>query len=79
MIVSLTHTDSNSCRIEDLLTAWDEQNRTEARAASETAKGTGAGGEETGTSGLQPEAEAKKPQTYRWPGATLRDGSVADY
>jgi hypothetical protein len=23
--------------------------------------------------------EAKKPQTYRWPGAKLRDGSVADY
>lgn len=23
--------------------------------------------------------EAKKPQTYKWPGATLRDGSVADY
>lgn len=25
------------------------------------------------------EDEAKKPQTYRWPGARLRDGSVADY
>ena len=25
------------------------------------------------------EAAAKKPQTYRWPGAHLRDGSVADY
>jgi galactonate dehydratase len=25
------------------------------------------------------EAAAKKPQTYRWPGAKLRDGSVADY
>jgi galactonate dehydratase len=25
------------------------------------------------------EAEARKPQTYRWPGARLRDGSVADY
>ncbi len=25
------------------------------------------------------EEEAKKPQTYRWPGAKLRDGSVADY
>jgi galactonate dehydratase len=24
-------------------------------------------------------AEAKKPQTYRWPGAKLKDGSVADY
>jgi galactonate dehydratase len=23
--------------------------------------------------------EAKKPQTYKWPGATLKDGSVADY
>jgi len=23
--------------------------------------------------------EAKKPQTYKWPGRTLRDGSVADY
>ena len=23
--------------------------------------------------------EAKKPQTYRWPGAKLRDGSIADY
>jgi len=22
---------------------------------------------------------AKKPQTYKWPGATLKDGSVADY
>lgn len=25
------------------------------------------------------EEEAKKPQTYRWPGAKLRDGSIADY
>lgn len=25
------------------------------------------------------EAEAAKPQTYRWPGAKLKDGSVADY
>jgi hypothetical protein len=25
------------------------------------------------------EAVAKKPQSYRWPGAKLRDGSVADY
>jgi galactonate dehydratase len=25
------------------------------------------------------EEEAKKPQTYRWPGAKLRDGSVSDY
>jgi galactonate dehydratase len=25
------------------------------------------------------EQEAKKPQTYRWPGARLADGSVADY
>jgi galactonate dehydratase len=24
-------------------------------------------------------AEAKKPQTYRWPGAKLKDGSIADY
>ena len=24
-------------------------------------------------------AEAAKPQTYRWPGAKLKDGSVADY
>ncbi len=23
--------------------------------------------------------EAQKPQTYKWPGATLKDGSVADY
>ena len=23
--------------------------------------------------------EANKPQTYRWPGARLRDGSVSDY
>ncbi len=23
--------------------------------------------------------EAKKPQTYKWPGATLKDGSIADY
>jgi len=25
------------------------------------------------------EEEARKPQTYRWPGARLKDGSVADY
>ena len=25
------------------------------------------------------EEEAKRPQSYRWPGARLRDGSVADY
>ena len=25
------------------------------------------------------EAEARKPQSYRWPGAKLRDGSVSDY
>jgi galactonate dehydratase len=25
------------------------------------------------------EAEAKKPQTYKWPGASLKDGSVSDY
>ncbi len=25
------------------------------------------------------EAEALKPQTYKWPGARLKDGSVADY
>ncbi len=25
------------------------------------------------------EREARKPQSYRWPGATLRDGSVSDY
>jgi galactonate dehydratase len=25
------------------------------------------------------EEEAKKPQTYKWPGKTLKDGSVADY
>ena len=25
------------------------------------------------------DAESRKPQTYRWPGATLKDGSVADY
>jgi len=25
------------------------------------------------------EEEAKRRQTYRWPGARLRDGSVADY
>ena len=25
------------------------------------------------------EAEAKKPQTYKWPGRTLKDGSIADY
>jgi galactonate dehydratase len=24
-------------------------------------------------------AEARKPQTYRWPGAKLRDGSISDY
>ena len=24
-------------------------------------------------------AESKKPQTYRWPGAKLKDGSVGDY
>lgn len=24
-------------------------------------------------------AEAQKPQTYRWPGKTLKDGSIADY
>ncbi len=24
-------------------------------------------------------AEAAKPQSYKWPGATLKDGSVADY
>ena len=23
--------------------------------------------------------ESQKPQTYKWPGATLKDGSVADY
>jgi galactonate dehydratase len=23
--------------------------------------------------------ESRKPQTYRWPGAKLKDGSVADY
>jgi L-alanine-DL-glutamate epimerase-like enolase superfamily enzyme len=23
--------------------------------------------------------EAKKPQTYKWPGAKLKDGSIADY
>ena len=22
---------------------------------------------------------AKKPQTYKWPGAKLKDGSIADY
>ena len=27
----------------------------------------------------QLELEASKPQTYRWPGAKLKDGSVADY
>jgi galactonate dehydratase len=25
------------------------------------------------------EAEAAKPQTYKWPGKTLKDGSIADY
>ncbi len=25
------------------------------------------------------EEEGKKPQTYRWPGRTLKDGSIADY
>ncbi len=25
------------------------------------------------------EAEAKKPQSYKWPGRTLKDGSIADY
>jgi galactonate dehydratase len=25
------------------------------------------------------EAEARKPQTYRWPGRRLRDGSISDY
>lgn len=25
------------------------------------------------------EEQSKKPQTYRWPGAKLRDGSIADY
>lgn len=25
------------------------------------------------------DAESKKPQTYRWPGKTLKDGSIADY
>jgi hypothetical protein len=25
------------------------------------------------------EEEAKKPQTYKWPGATLKDGSISDY
>jgi galactonate dehydratase len=25
------------------------------------------------------EQESRKPQSYRWPGATLKDGSVADY
>ena len=25
------------------------------------------------------EAESKKPQTYKWPGAKLKDGSIADY
>ena len=25
------------------------------------------------------EAEAKKPQKYKWPGAKLKDGSVSDY
>jgi galactonate dehydratase len=23
--------------------------------------------------------ESRKPQTYRWPGAKLKDGSIADY
>jgi galactonate dehydratase len=27
----------------------------------------------------QLEAEAKKPQSYRWPGQKLKDGSIADY
>jgi len=25
------------------------------------------------------ETESRKPQSYRWPGATLKDGSIADY
>ena len=25
------------------------------------------------------EVEAKKPQTYKWPGRTLPNGSIADY
>lgn len=25
------------------------------------------------------EEAAKKPQTYKWPGAKLKDGSIADY
>jgi hypothetical protein len=25
------------------------------------------------------EMESRKPQTYRWPGAKLKGGSVADY
>ena len=25
------------------------------------------------------EEESKRPQTYRWPGSRLRDGSIADY
>jgi hypothetical protein len=25
------------------------------------------------------DAEAKRPQTYRWPTMRLRDGSIADY
>jgi galactonate dehydratase len=25
------------------------------------------------------EEEAKKPQTYKWPGRTLKDGSISDY
>ena len=25
------------------------------------------------------EETAKKPQTYKWPGAKLKDGSIADY
>ena len=25
------------------------------------------------------EEAAKKPQTYKWPGAKLKDGSVSDY
>jgi hypothetical protein len=25
------------------------------------------------------DSESQKPQSYQWPGATLKDGSVADY
>ena len=25
------------------------------------------------------EEEAQKPQKYRWPGRTLKDGSISDY